>query len=353
MDDKTLPHTSLQRLAGSPDGLGAVTDSHLARLAAVSPVAGFVRSLTTDVSRGSAVHALNLVGEIIAPESVPASTGRGRAGNSSVRFAAVCALPFHQLRVERLAEVRASLIRRGLAPATSNRCLNALRGVLTQCWQQGLLDGDTLARAKSALKSIKSSTLPVGRHIPKMEISRLFQSIAKTRNPAATRDAAIVALLCCGLRRAEVAGLKASDYDPSNGRLVLVGKRAKQRQVWLVGGAKAALEAWMTLRAETDSESLILQINKSGVVLPFGMTPQAIYLVVQRRTAEAGIDARCHDFRRSLVGEMFSAGVDVAVIGKVVGHSNPAVTMRYDTRGDSVQVAAMTAVQVPFVPCER
>jgi hypothetical protein len=48
---------------------------------------------------------------------------------------------------------------------------------------------------------------------------------------------------------------------------------------------------------------------------------------------------------------MFSAGVDVSVIGKVVGHSNPTVTMRYDTRGDSVQVAAMTAVQIPYVHC--
>jgi site-specific recombinase XerD len=216
-----------------------------------------------------------------------------------------------------------------------------------------MIDGETLARAKSALKSIKSSTLPVGRHIPKMEISRLFQSIARTRNPAATRDAAIIALLCCGLRRAEVAGLKASDYEHSTGRLVLIGKRAKQRQVWLVGGAKAALEAWINLRGDLDCESLILQVNKAGAVLPCGVTPQAVYLVVQRRTEEAGIDARCHDFRRSLVGEMFSAGVDISVIGKVVGHSNPTVTMRYDTRGDSVQQAAMTAVQIPFVPCER
>jgi integrase/recombinase XerD len=346
-----MPDTGLQRVTGTRDGLGAIRDVHLVRLAASSPVAGFVRSLTTDVSRGSAIHALNLVGEIVAPDAVPPSTGRGRGGNSAARFAAVCGLPFHQLRVERLAEVRATLIRRGLAPATSNRCLNALRGVLTQCWQQGLIDGDTLARAKSALKSIKSSTLPVGRHIPKMEISRLFQSIARTRNPAATRDAAIFALLCCGLRRAEVAGLKANDYDRSTGRLVLIGKRAKQRQVWLVGGAKAALEAWMTLRGEVDCDSLLLQVNKAGVVLPCGVTPQAVYLVVQRRTEEAGIDARCHDFRRSLVGEMFSAGVDVSVIGKVVGHSNPTVTMRYDTRGDSVQVAAMTAVQIPYVPC--
>jgi site-specific recombinase XerD len=353
MEQKSLSPASLQPIQSTSPITRSIGDSDLARLAASSPVASYVRSLTTDVSRGSVIHALNLIGEVVAPEVVPPSSGRGRRGNSALRFQAVCALPFHHLRAERLSEIRSALLRRSIAPATANRCLNALRGVLTQCWQQGLIDGDALARAKSALRSINASALPVGRHIPKIEVATLFATIARSANPAATRDAAILALLCCGLRRNEVATLKVSDYEGTTGRLVVTGKRLKQRQVFLVGGAKSAVQAWLNLRGMTECPFLFLQVNKAGTVITHGMTAQAIYLVVQKRTQQAGINANCHDFRRSLVGEMFSSGVDVAVISKVVGHTNPSVTLRYDQRGDEVQVAAMTAVQIPFVPCNR
>jgi site-specific recombinase XerD len=352
MEDKTMPDTGLQRVTGTLDGLGAVTDSHLARLAASSPVAGFVRSLTTDVSRGSAIHALNLVGEIVAPNAVPPSTGRGRGGNSAARFAAVCGLPFHQLRVERLAEVRATLIRRGLAPATSNRCLNALRGVLTQCWQQGTLDGDSLARAKASLKSVRGSTLPKGRHLPKVEVARLFRAISKTPNPAAARDAALLALLCIGLRRAEVAGLRVTDYDRANGRLVVRGKGGKERAVWLTNGAKSAVEDWLEIRGEAVSEWLLLQVNKGGKIVPAGITPQSVYAALLKRAEQAGLDVAPHDFRRTFIGEALTAGVDVVTVQHLAGHSSPTTTARYDRRGDEIKKSAMAVVSVPYLPSE-
>ena len=133
--------------------------------------------------------------------------------------------------MDRLSELRASLLRSGAAAATVNKVLAAVKGVLQQCWQQELLDGESLARAKAALKSVRGSTLAKGRHLPKAEIARLFRAISKTPNPAAARDAALLALLCIGLRRAEVAGLKITDYDRASGRLVVRGKGNKERSV--------------------------------------------------------------------------------------------------------------------------
>jgi hypothetical protein len=54
-------------------------------------------------------------------------------------------LPWHRLRFLHTNAVRATLAER-YAPATANRYLAALRGVLKACWQLDLIDQQTLAK---------------------------------------------------------------------------------------------------------------------------------------------------------------------------------------------------------------
>jgi hypothetical protein len=54
--------------------------------------------------------------------------------------------PWHRLRYRDTARVRAQLVER-YAPATVNKILSALRGVLKTCWRLGLMDAETYARA--------------------------------------------------------------------------------------------------------------------------------------------------------------------------------------------------------------
>ncbi len=54
--------------------------------------------------------------------------------------------PWHRLRYRDTARVRAHLVER-YAPATVNKILSALRGVLKTCWRLGLMDAETYARA--------------------------------------------------------------------------------------------------------------------------------------------------------------------------------------------------------------
>ncbi len=350
MDFRSLSKVSQPALTISTQTGHAITDGDLSTLAAASAVAAYVRSLTTDSGRTSMMQALSLAADHLAPSFLPPSKGRGRGGNGAERFAKTCTLPFHQLRVDRLSELRASLMRSGAAAATVNKVLAAVKGVLGQCWQRGLLDGESMARAKASLKSVRGSTLPKGRHLPKAEIARLFRAISKTPNPAAARDAALLALLCIGLRRAEVAGLKITDYDRNGGRLVVRGKGNKERAVFLTNGAESAVEDWLAIRGEADSEWLLLQVNKAGNVVADGITPQSVYATLLKRAEQAGIEVSPHDFRRTFIGEALTAGVDVVTVQHLAGHSSPSTTAKYDRRGDEFKREAMSVVSVPYVP---
>ena len=350
MDIRSLATLSQPALTIATRTGHAITDGDLSILAPVSAVAAYVRSLTTDSGRASTMQALSLAAEHLAPGFLPQSKGRGRGGNGAERFAVTCILPFHEVRVDRLSELRASLLRSGAAAATVNKVLAAVKGVLQQCWQQELLDGESLARAKAALKSVRGSTLPKGRHLPKAEIARLFRAISKTANPAAARDAAMLALLCIGLRRAEVAGLKITDYDCASGRLVVRGKGNKERAVFLTNGAKSAVEDWLAIRGEAASEWLLLQVNKGGKVVADGITPQSVYATLLKRADQAGLELSPHDFRRTFIGEALTAGVDVVTVQHLVGHSSPTTTAKYDRRGDEMKKSAMAVISVPYLP---
>ena len=347
---ETSQETAIQP---SPGGLvrRAVSDADLAVLAANSPVAGYVRSLTTIASRISTMQALTIAADLLAPNYLPPSKGRGRIGNGAERFRLTCSLPFHQLRVDRLGELRAELLAKGFAVATCNKVMAAVKGVLQQCWTSGLLGGESLARAKAALKSVKGSAAPVGRHLSKMELAQLFKTISKTPNPAAARDAALLALLCVGLRRAEVAVLRVGDYTSDSGRLVVHGKGNKQRVIWLTNGAKAAVEAWLALRVTITTDFLVLAVNKGGKIQQKGITAQSVYGVLLKRSRQAGVDCTPHDLRRTFAGEALTAGVDVVTVQVLMGHSSPTTTSRYDRRPDEARKTAMAAVSVPYVAC--
>lgn len=356
MDKRSQPQAALCRSPETPRPLTGpvlaafafrLTDSVLSRLAAGSPAAAYVRTMTTDAGRRTMAGAISLAAELLAPGSIPAASGKGRAGNAAERFAAACTLPWHSLKVERLGELRAELIRAGLAAATVNKVLAAVRGVLEQCWRQGLVEREALERGKAAMAVVKASTTVRGRHLSRMELAKVLGDCANDPSPAGARDGALVALLAIGLRRAEVAAIRMEDFDTSTGRMVVRGKGNKERVVFLTNGSREAMDAWLEQRGNA-AGSLLAHVNRHGKVVEFGITPQAIYSALQKRSAAAGVCCTPHDLRRTFAGEALSAGVDVATVQAIMGHSSPATTARYDRRPEDTKRKAMEAVAIPF-----
>ena len=334
-------------LAKTSDLPARLTDTALARLAAESPAAAYVRTLTTEAGRRTMAGAISTAADLLAPGSIPPATGKGRAGNAAQRFAAACALPWERLTVARLGELRAALLRANLAPATVNKVLAAVRGVLEQAWRQGLVDMETLERAKDTMGVVKASTTVRGRHLSRLELARILSACSKDKAHGGARDGAAVALLAIGLRRAEVAGIRLADYDRATGRMLVRGKGNKERVVFLTNGSRDAVEVWLERRGTRDG-ALLAQVNRHGRISSSGLTAQAVYGALQRRAKAAGVDCTPHDLRRTFAGEALSAGVDVATVQALMGHSSPATVARYDRRPEETKRRAREAVAIPY-----
>src|SRR5574339_966662 len=158
-------------------------------------------------------------------------------------------LNWSAVRYQHTAAVRGRLLDR-YAPATANRILSAVRGVLEQTWLLGQMSAEDYHRA-ARLAPVIGETLPAGRELLAQEIASLIQNCIEDRSPIGIRDAAIISILFgAGLRREEITKLNLDDYHPEDAKLVIRGKRSKQRLAYLGDGALAALMHWLELRGE-------------------------------------------------------------------------------------------------------
>lgn len=260
------------------------------------------------------------------------------------------AVPWGALRYQHVAAIRTKLQEQGLAFATVNAILAAVRGVCREAFRLGQMDGEELARIRE-LPPIKGSRLPAGRALPAIEIQRLMDVCAQDETAAGRRDAALFAVLYVGgLRRDEVSHLDAGDYNPETSELVIrSGKGNKARAVYVGNGAGAAMRDWITARGN-EPGALFYAINKGGKIIPRGITGQAVYNILERRGKQAGIDTfHPHDLRRSFISDLLEAGADIATVAALAGHSNITTTARYDRRGEQAKAKAAGLLHLPYI----
>jgi integrase len=138
--------------------------------------------------------------------------------------------PWWLLRYQHSEAIRGRLAE-AYAPATANKMLSAMKGVLKSCWRLGLMTADERDRA-SDVEPVRGTRLPPGRSIPRGELRSLFEVCAAEANDPrmrarGVRDAAMLALLYVGgLRRTELASLRLSDYDPEERAVRIRGRRS-------------------------------------------------------------------------------------------------------------------------------
>ena len=256
-------------------------------------------------------------------------------------------IPWNQLRYHHMAALRSRLAEL-YAPATANKMLAAVRGVLRSAWQLETIDTDAYTRA-IAVKAVRGTRLPSGRALPAGEIRALFDVCAGDRTPAGSRDAAAFAMLFgAGLRRSEAVGVQLADYEPDSGALTITGKGNRQRLVYATGGGKEAIDAWLADRGEYDGV-LLAPVNKGGHVQPRPMTAQALMNRLKVRSRQAGIPpCSPHDLRRTFVSELLDAGADITSVQRLAGHQSPTTTARYDRRGERAKKRAAEMLVVPY-----
>jgi integrase len=262
-------------------------------------------------------------------------------------------LPWHRLRFIHTNAVRATLAER-YAPATANRYLAALRGVIRACWQLDLIDQQTLAKTLN-FKPIpgQNEEAAAGRSLSFREMTTLMQHLSG-QGINGLRDAALIAVAYAGgLRRQEIANLDLDDYDSVNGTLRVLRKRQKRHTVYIEDqGTKDVLGEWLKVRGSAPGP-LFYRVHKGGrleaVASQARLHPQTISDMIARRAKQTGLTKLTpHDLRRTTISDLLDAGVDLATVQKLVGHSNANTTARYDRRGERAKRAAAAKLHVPW-----
>jgi len=292
------------------------------------PAAVYLAGLGSEASRRTMRQALDAIAHLL-------SGGRADA----------LAFPWWEMRFQHVSAVRAALSER-YGTATTNKMLSALRGVLKAAWKLGQMDAEGY-RLAASVRNVKGEVLPTGRAITSGELLALLDTCGQ--DAGGVRDAAMIAVLySCGLRRAELVALDIEDYDVQAATLLIRGKGGKERLAHVVSGAAAALADWLTLRGE-DPGPLFHPVRKGGAIMDGRLTTQAVYHVLRKRAAQAGVkELSPHDFRRTFVSDLLDAGADIATVQKMAGHAQVTTTARYDRRPEEAKRQAANLLHVPY-----
>jgi site-specific recombinase XerD len=218
-----------------------------------------------------------------------------------------------------------------LAPSTINVRLAAVRRLAYEAADSGLLSPE-LAAGIRRVKGTKRLGVRIGNWLS-IDQSRTLLQMSSLETARGKRDRAILALLIgCGLRRAELAGLRTEDLQNREEHCViadLIGKGKHIRTVPVPTWAKRAVDKW-TAAAGITTGRIFRRVNRFGKIWGEGITPKAIWHVVKAAALRAGIQNLApHDLRRTCARLCHVAGGELEQIQFLLGHASVQTTERY------------------------
>ena len=163
------------------------------------------------------------------------------------------------------------------------------------------------------------------------ELHRLSGVLERHEGEHPLPSAVVRLLLLTGCRKAEVLTLKWSYYR--EGKLFLPDGKAGPRTVWLSSPARHTLDGLP---------------RRTGWVFPAKRKPSPLSSIDHfwhRVRAEANLsDVRLHDLRHSYASIAIMHGETVLTIGRLLGHNDPATTLKYIHLADTMVREALDAI---------
>jgi site-specific recombinase XerD len=226
---------------------------------------------------------------------------------------------------------RAKLESDGLAPATINTRLSALRKLGAEAADNGLLD-PAIAAGIGRVRGVKRLGVRMGNWLT-VEQARRLLAAPNAATLKGKRDRALLAvLLGRALRRSEVAALAVEQIQQRDGRWVildLIGKGGRVRTVPVPAWVKVAIDEWTTAAGIT-SGRIWLAINKGDRAWGSGFTEKAVWHTLETYAADANLpNIAPHDLRRTCAKLCRAAGGDLEQIQLLLGHASVQTTERY------------------------
>jgi integrase/recombinase XerD len=241
------------------------------------------------------------------------------------RLAGFLASRGHSLAMEDLRHEDLRAYQRHLAttlksPASRARALVAIRAWLRWLARERLLEND-LSNGITLPKLEQRLPKP----LPADELARLLASLP-AQSPIEKRDRALVHfLLSTGCRISEALQLERTDVPRQGDRVIVTGKGAKQRAVYLTTDAKAAVDDYLQARTDTCLALFVNYDRSTADDRERRLTAAGARHIVNRLRKELG----AWSFRSPHVARHTTAtsllevtGGDVRLVQEVLGHAN-------------------------------
>ncbi|MEO8813452.1 MAG: tyrosine recombinase [Caulobacteraceae bacterium] len=216
---------------------------------------------------------------------------------------------------------------RGLSGATAARRRAAVRQFYRFAVAEGWRADDPSRRVDAPRK---------GRPLPKVltrgEMGRLIAAAGARDGAAGGRLAAMVELIyASGLRVSELVALPLATMARDPAFLMVRGKGGKERLAPLNTAARAAVKAWLPLRAaalgKKESPWLFPSRGRGGRI-----TARRFAQLLGEAALAAGLDAdkvSPHVLRHAFATHLLDGGADLRVVQTLLGHADIATTQIY------------------------
>jgi tyrosine recombinase XerC len=236
------------------------------------------------------------------------------------------------------------LTSQGLSPRSINRMVSGVRGWYRFLEQRGRVDGNPFAEIRS---------LRTEKRLPSFlfeeEMARLVEMPSSEPCPDGEefwklRDRAVLeTLYSTGCRISELVSLDLHDVDLKNHTARVMGKGAKERNLFLGAAAVEILRSYMTLRpfhvrkpgSPADAENPgasggsagALFINQRGG----RVTDRGVRFILGEYLARANLGKRVtpHTFRHSFATHLLDRGADIRAVQELLGHASLSTTQVY------------------------
>ena len=208
---------------------------------------------------------------------------------------------------------------------TSSRVLSSLRSFYEYLIAEKICKSNP---AKLIKKPKDKVHLP--RTISSTELDSLFASFQE--DPIrGYRDYAIFELIySSGMRISEAVALNVNSYRPEEGMISVIGKRDKERIVFIGKIASDSLNRYLSeirplLLSSKNKKESALFLNRRGERI----TRQAVHKRFHEIAEKMGIDATVHTLRHSFASHMINNGADIRAVQEMLGHSDIKTTQIY------------------------
>jgi integrase len=222
---------------------------------------------------------------------------------------------------------------RPAAPATSRVYMNMVRALARDLGREDQADAVRVPRHEPGPPETLTDT----------DYANLLR-VPDRRSLAGKRDYALLRVLGdCGLRSAELRGLRAQDLrrprsNARHYRLFVRGKGGREREVPVPELVQHAIEAWVKVHplargvALRDEDPLFVRIGRHAHEAPVALSAEAVYRLVRRNAIAAGVPDRLahpHALRAYWATHCLEAGVSVHEVSARLGHVDLRTTARY------------------------